>query len=249
MQVECAEISLLGGRDNNQDRVATKVFDPAALLVVSDGMGGHADGERAAEMAVSHLVQKFSQLAQAQPLLDPYGFLHLGLGQAHERVVQFGAGVDLEHRPRATAAMVVVQDDSAYLAHVGDSRIYHLRRGKILHRTRDHSHVELLLRGGLINADQAQNHPMRNFVESCLGGEDQLPEMTLAPRRALLTGDVLLLCTDGFWASLDETQLAAALSMRDAALDGALKELAEEAVRAAGNAGDNTSAVALRFQG
>ncbi|MFT3906805.1 MAG: serine/threonine-protein phosphatase [Steroidobacteraceae bacterium] len=247
MQVECAEISLLGGRENNQDRLTTRVTDQSALLVVSDGMGGHADGERAAEIAVTHLAQTFTRLAQ--PPLDPYGFLHVGLGQAHERIVQLGVSMELEHRPRATGAVCLVHGNSAYLAHVGDSRIYHLRRGKIIHRTRDHSHVELLLRSGLISAEQAQNHPMRNFVESCLGGEELLPEMTLAPRRALLPGDLLLLCTDGFWASLDESLLVATLSLRDQPLNGALRALAEAAVRTAGAAGDNTSAVALRYQG
>ena len=83
-------------------------------------------------------------------------------------------------RPRATCAVCLVQNGSAFWAHIGDSRIYLLRRGKVFKRTRDHSHVEFLLREGVITADQALTHPMRNFVECCLGGEPFLPEMTLA---------------------------------------------------------------------
>ena len=74
----------------------------------------------------------------------------------------------------------------------------------MLERTRDHSHVELLLREGLIGADQAHNHPMRNFVECCLGGEPLLPEMTLSRRASRCEpGDVLLVCTDGLWAGVE----------------------------------------------
>ena len=87
---------------------------------------------------------------------------------------------------------------------MGDSRVYHVRAGQVIERTRDHSHVELLVREGLISAGQMQTHPLRNFVESCLGGDSILPEMTLESARALLHGDVLLVCTDGFWAGLED---------------------------------------------
>ena len=92
-----------------------------------------------------------------------------------------GARLPLELRPRATCAVCLVQQSSAYWAHVGDSRVYHLRAGRVRERTRDHSHVELLVREGVISAGQMQNHPMRNFVESCLGGEAILPEMAHQP--------------------------------------------------------------------
>src|SRR5262249_4816007 len=137
------------------------------------------------------------------------GFLHLTLGRAHEEVVKIGLHLPLEQRPRATCAICLVQQSSAWWAHVGDSRVYHLRHGAVVTRTRDHSHVELLLREGLITADQAHTHPMRNFVECCLGGDPIMPDMSLSPRRGIQTGDVLLVCTDGLWGSLDDDVLAA----------------------------------------
>ena len=72
----------------------------------------------------------------------------------------------------------------------------------MLERTRDHSHVEVLLREGLITEAEVHGHPMRNYVECCLGGDSALPEMTISSRRKLKSGDVLLLCTDGLWANL-----------------------------------------------
>jgi len=245
LRVEYAELSLIGGRDSNQDRVSVAVAEEAALLIACDGMGGHADGERAAEIAQQTVVERFWQTAQ--PLLDPLGFLHLSLGAAHASVVGLSPRLPLEMRPRATCAVCIVQQNSAYWAHVGDSRVYHLRAGALRERTRDHSHVELLMREGVISAGQMQNHPMRNFVESCLGGEQILPEMALNPRRALLPDDLLLVCTDGFWANLDETEIAGAFTTLGLPLRDTLAALSAQAVLNAGGGSDNTSVAALRF--
>jgi serine/threonine protein phosphatase PrpC len=245
LRVEYAELSLQGGRDSNQDRVSVAVAEEAALLIACDGMGGHADGERAAEIAQQTVVERFWQTTQ--PLLDPLGFLHLALGAAHTSVVGLSPRLPLEMRPRATCAVCIVQQNSAYWAHVGDSRVYHLRAGRLRERTRDHSHVELLMREGVISAGQMQNHPMRNFVESCLGGEQILPEMALNPRRALLPDDLLLVCTDGFWANLDEKEIAGAFTTLGLPLGETLAALSAQAVLNAGGGSDNTSVAALRF--
>ena len=244
MRVEYAEISLLGGREENQDRVAAVVAEHAALLAVVDGMGGHADGARAAQVTQQVIVEAFWH--SPQPLIDPLGFLHLTLGRAHEEVVQLGAKLPLEQRPRATCAVCLIQRGASWWAHVGDSRLYHARRGTLVTRSRDHSHVELLLREGLISAEQATNHPMRNFVECCLGGDPILPDMSLSRRRPLQVDDVIMVCTDGLWGSMKDEEIAAALGTRGALRDE-LMELGKIAVQRAGAASDNTSAAALRW--
>ncbi len=245
LRVEYAEISLLGGREENQDRVTAAVGEHAAMLLVVDGMGGHAHGARAAEITQHVLVDAFTHALQ--PLFDPMGFLHMSLGRAHEEVVRLGMNLPIEHRPRATCAVCIVQQQASWWAHVGDSRLYHLRRGELVSRTRDHSHVELLLREGLITPDQAQMHPMRNFVECCLGGDPILPDMTLGRRRPLESGDVLLACTDGFWAGVRDAEIATELGAAGAPLRDTLVAFAERAVLRSGSASDNTSAAALRW--
>jgi serine/threonine protein phosphatase PrpC len=245
LRVEYAELSLKGGRETNQDRICVAVAEDAALMVACDGMGGHAEGERAAEIAQRMVIERFWH--SPQPLLDPLGFLHLSLGAAHVAVVTLGLPLPMELRPRATCALCLVQQGSAYWAHVGDSRVYHVRAGRIRERTRDHSHVELLVREGLINPGQMQNHPLRNFVESCLGGEPMLPEMAMSPRRPLLPGDLLLVCTDGFWGNLDETLIGSAFTAADQPLRDIIAMLSEQALLTAGPMGDNTSVAALRF--
>jgi PPM family protein phosphatase len=245
LRVEHAELSHRGARDSNQDRVGAEVMDEAALLVACDGMGGHEEGERAAVIALQVINQRFR--ATTQPLLDPLGFLHLALGAAHQQIVKIGAEIPLENRPRATIALCLVQLGSAYWAHVGDSRTYHLRRGRIVARTRDHSHVELLVREGVIGAEQAHNHPMRNFVESCLGGEVLLPEMDVSRRQPVESGDVLLVCTDGLWAGVSDEAIAAAFAHPETPLNEALAALCAQAVATSGATCDNTSAAALRY--
>jgi len=247
LQVEYADLSLLGGREENQDRVAVAVAEHSALLVVVDGMGGHAEGARAAEVTLKTLLEAFWHTPQ--PLFDPLGFLHLTLGRAHEEVVRIGLHLPLENRPRATCAVCLVQQGSAYWAHVGDSRIYLLRHGGVAARTRDHSHVELLLREGLITPDQAHNHPMRNYVECCLGGDPVLPDMTLGQRRALQRDDVLFVCTDGVWGCLRDTEIATALTMAGIPARDQLAALCRTAVAAAGPTSDNTSGAVLRWHG
>lgn len=246
MQIETADVSLIGHREENQDRVAIAAAEQAALLVVIDGMGGHAEGARAAETALSTLLEAFWQTAH--PVFDPLGFLHLAVGRAHEEVVKLGVGLSVEARPRATCAICLVQESAAYWAHVGDSRVYQLRQAQVLERTRDHSHVEVLLREGLITEAEVQGHPMRNYVECCLGGDAALPEMTISSRRRLKNNDVLLLCTDGLWANLKDQDFARFAQGGDKPLRDTLHALGEQAVEASAPYSDNTSAAALRWK-
>jgi serine/threonine protein phosphatase PrpC len=207
-------------------------------------MGGHAEGARAAELARRVLLSRFA--AVAHPLMDPLAFLHLTLGAAHTDMVAIGMHLPLEQRPRATGAVCLVQDGTAWWAHVGDSRIYHLRAGTVIARTRDHSHVELLVQEGLISSRQAQNHPMRNFVETCLGGDPMLPEMLIGRCMRVATGDTLLVCTDGFWSNLLDEDIAASL-YSGVPLKTALQAITEFSVRRAGAGADNSSVAALRM--
>jgi serine/threonine protein phosphatase PrpC len=238
---------LAGNRTENQDRVDIVANGDSLLMAVVDGMGGHAHGARAAEVTVSALKECFAEMSL--PIFDPQGFLTLALARAHDRVVKLGDGVALDHKPRATCAVCLIQDGGSYWAHVGDSRIYQLRRGKVLARTRDHSHVELLLREGLIAESEMRGHPMRNFVECCIGGDAPLPDMSVTARNKLEPGDVLLACTDGFWSGVDDHDVAQISSGDGDPVDRALRVLAERAVARNSPYSDNTSVTAARWLG
>ena len=244
MQFELFKASVTGHRSENQDRVEIVELKQSVLLIVVDGMGGHAEGARASEVTVQSIVERFRETGQ--PVLDPQGFLISALTTAHRKVVALGAGITVEQRPRATCAICLVQDRRAYCAHIGDSRIYQLRHGAIVFRTRDHSHVELLLSEGVINEDEIKNHPMRNFVECCLGGDEPLPDMSISACQTLEPGDVILLCSDGLWSGIEDEDLLNIVS-NEQSLQQELPKLAELAVFNNAPTSDNTSIAALRL--
>jgi serine/threonine protein phosphatase PrpC len=243
VQIEHAELSLIGDRSENQDRVLIVADDEATLMICVDGMGGHSNGAKAAEVASQTIAQAFTRVSK--PVFDPQGFLHLAIGRAHTNLVAMGVDQTMDQRPRATCAICLVQDDSAFWAHVGDSRIYLFRGPSVIERTRDHSHVELLLREGLISETEIADHPMRNFVECCLGGDPRLPGMSITGQKALAAGDMLLACTDGLWSGLGDEEIGQTLGSGNQLRDG-LNALGQKAVQACGPYADNTSAVAVR---
>ena len=99
-----------------------------------------------------------------------------------------------------------------------------------------------------ITEAEVQGHPMRNYVECCLGGDAALPEMTISTRRRLKGGDVLLLCTDGLWANLKDQDLVKFAQAPGKSLRDSLSELGAQAVEASAPYSDNTSAAALRWR-
>jgi serine/threonine protein phosphatase PrpC len=247
LRFEFADVSDIGHRDENQDRAAVAADEYAALLVVMDGMGGHAEGARAAEVGRQVLLDAFA--AEPHPVFDPLGFLHLVLGRAHEAVVAAGRHLPIDQRPRTTCAVCLVQEGAAWWAHLGDARIYHIRHGAVLRRTRDHSHVEQLLREGQIGEDDVNIHPMRNYVDCCLGGEPSQPEMSLSLRQPLQGDDVLLACSDGLWGGVREQDIGAFWKPGGPPLAEALSALVDRAIAGSAPHSDNATAAALRCCG
>ncbi|MDZ7645326.1 MAG: protein phosphatase 2C domain-containing protein [Woeseiaceae bacterium] len=247
MNVEFAKISVVGDRQDNQDRAAVVVADEAALLLVFDGMGGHSDGARAAETALKTVQDRFTRTTL--PLLDPQGFLYSALAEAHDAVVALGREVAVDFRPRATSAVCLVQEGGTWWCHIGDSRIYHVRDGQLVSRSRDHSHVEVLIQEGAITEQEAQDHPMRNFVECCLGGDAPVPDMSVTGKKPLAPGDVLLACSDGLWSGLSDTEIAGLATRAEHSISDNLKALSVAALTANSPYSDNTTGAALRWLG
>ena len=247
MQVEYAKVSALGDRQDNQDRAAVVVSEDAALLLVFDGMGGHSDGAMAAETGLKVVQDMF--MSEIQPIFDPQGFLYMALSRAHDEVVSLGTDLDVDFRPRATCAICLVQEGGAFWAHIGDSRIYLVRDGQVSTRSRDHSHVEVLIQEGAITEEEAQDHPMRNFVECCIGGDAPVPDMSITNRKVLEHGDVLLACSDGLWSGLSDHDMAAIAKPGDNNLVDNLKSLSMKALNVNSPYSDNTTGTALRWLG
>ena len=247
MQIEYTKVSAIGDREDNQDRAAVVASEGAALLLVFDGMGGHSDGAIAAETGIRVVQDLF--MAEKQPIFDPQGFLYMALSRAHDEVVSLGANINVDFRPRATCAICLVQEGLAFWAHVGDSRIYQVRNERVLTRSRDHSHVEVLIQEGAISEEEAQDHPMRNFVECCIGGDAPVPDMSVTGGKRLEPGDVLLVCSDGLWSGLGDDDMAQIGKPGKDNLVDNLKALSIKALRVNSPHSDNTTGTALRWLG
>lgn len=233
-----------GRRANNEDRLGYCYSRDALLMVVADGMGGHYYGEIAAQIAVQTLAGAFQREALPQ-LQDPFRFLQKAIGNAHSAIRDYSSEQRLNDSPRTTVIACIVQDNVAYWAHAGDSRLYLMRDGRVLARTRDHSRVQLLIDQGAISEAQAATHPERNRIWSCLGGE-QPPEIEFSRKTPLENGDVLVLCSDGVWGPLPGELMA--MSLKDANLMQAVPMLLSQAEVRAGTHADNLSMIAVRWE-
>lgn len=232
-----------GTRSTNQDRIAYCYSRSALFMAVADGMGGYPRGEVAAEIAVQFMAAAF--LREAVPsLADPIQFLRTVIRDAHHAIRSQSQQKRLAITPRTTCVVCIVQNGVAYWAHVGDSRLYHLRSGEIVHRTRDHSQVQQLVDTGRLREESVSSHPERNRIYSCLGGES-LPRISLSHGARLQEQDLLLLCSDGLWSPVSNRLITSALAAP--ALERCVPELMDLALMRAGSAADNLSAVAMRW--
>ncbi|MDQ2070194.1 PP2C family protein-serine/threonine phosphatase [Natronospira bacteriovora] len=246
MEIETADVSRTGHRQSNQDRLVLMVGDEAVMLGVADGMGGHADGALAAETAVLSWTASFK--SSGKLVRAPVKFLENAMHRAHRKVAELAEGTTIDKAPRTTGVLALISSGNVRWIHAGDSRAYLIRDGQIRRRSRDHSVVDELLTRGQIDDQEALAHPMRHLVDSCLGGPEGEPALRLRRRLTLRPGDVVLLCSDGFWGALDMDSAASRLGAA-ADLDACLEALAEEAERNAAPESDNITAVAMRWQG
>jgi serine/threonine protein phosphatase PrpC len=172
---------------------------------VADGLGGHAAGEFAAERAVAALLASLAAApalgrdALAQAFARAGAALH---DAQRERPAAFGC--------RTTAVVLAIEDGRALWAHVGDSRLYLLRGGRVQLHTRDHSVPQALVDAGALAQEEVRHHPDRNRVLRSIGGDEPVePAFAQAPV-ALEPGDAFLLCTDGFWELVPEAAMESA---------------------------------------
>lgn len=232
-----------GGRQYNQDRIGYSYSRDALLMVIADGMGGHLHGEVAAQITVELICDQFQK--RAKPVLPrPAQFLTDVMNLCHDAIFNYASSHRMDEVPRTTCVACVVQDGVAYWAHVGDSRLYLVRKDKVVARTRDHSKVRKLVDSGQITAEQARNHPEKNKIYSCLGGFYP-PEIESGGKVALADGDSLLLCTDGFWGEIAEQELIHFLGAFPVLF--AVPQMMDRAEVRAGREGDNLSVIAINW--
>jgi PPM family protein phosphatase len=231
-----------GGREINEDRLGYSYTREAVLLVLADGMGGHPEGEKAAELAVAVFNQRF--LAAAKPDLDDvHRFLVDALHAANRAILDYAVEHQMTDNPRTTLVAAVLQAGRLCTIHCGDSRLYWVRGGRVLARTRDHSYTE---KSELFAKKQLTQPALnRNVLFTCLGSP-AVPLFDVSQPAPLHQGDRLLLCSDGLWGVLADETIGAGLA------DGTIKEtvlrLTDWALDRGGKSGDNVSLLALDWE-
>ncbi|MFZ6748215.1 PP2C family protein-serine/threonine phosphatase [Undibacterium sp. Ren11W] len=245
MRFSVYQASNIGGRKVNQDRMGYSFTRDTILLLLADGMGGHILGEVAATVAMQTIGNLFQQHAHPM-IVRPERFLEDSFLAAHNEIHRYRTENNLPETPRTTIVACLIQNGHAYWAHCGDSRLYWMRNGQILLRTKDHSRLETLIAQGKVDPSERHTHPDRNKLFNCLGAPNA-PIVELSRRAALQAGDLILLCSDGLWSVLPDHVLAQRLS--EHTIVRAIPELIHSATDIAGKQSDNVTALAMMWEG
>lgn len=200
---DLALLSDLGtNRDNNEDSCGShEESENCVIFAVADGVGGYEGGEIASAQAIEVTLTAFRESPTAW---GPAKRLHRAVQRANIEIHNRALTVPELRRMATTLTAVVVNDSVLYAAHVGDCRIYHIRRGKVRQITKDHTVVQERVRMGLMSAARARNHPERSVLSRSLGHE-----LIVAVDRITLPlqeKDQILVCSDGLYNVIEDDE-------------------------------------------
>lgn len=227
--------------------------DRGYLFAVADGMGGHVGGQKASALAVQSLeafvldtFKWFFHLNDQREDGSPSIIAELksGIERIDQRVIEMAARRPELHGMGTTLTMAYLIGRELYVVHVGDSRAYLLRQGTLYRLTRDHTLVEEMKDRGLLSAEEAAGHKLRNVITNVVGGGREGVTVE-AHKLAVEPDDVLMLCTDGLHGAVDETTIATILQ-HETELSRACTRLIDEAKATGGR--DNITVVVTRLE-
>lgn len=197
----CTDVGMV--RSQNQDYYGAYEGKYGSLIIVADGMGGHEGGEAASRLTVEGVRDHFAGLpAEFTPRVELAQSLH----EANRRITAMAAETSELLDMGSTAVVLLLRDEQAYAAHIGDSRIYLVRKQQIYQLTKDHSLVQQMIDANMISAADARSHPQKNIITRALGANKKgEPEVSQAI--SIFQGDTFLLCTDGLLDYVIEAEM------------------------------------------
>lgn len=241
MKFSVFQVSRKGGREKNEDRMGYCYTSGAGLFLLADGMGGHPKGEVAAQLALQVISAIFQKEAKPQ-LPDVTAFLMSAAMAAHRQILRYAVEKGMLDSPRTTLVAAVLQEGTVTWLHCGDSRLYLVREGELLMRTRDHSFLE---QHQAAAGFKVPEHINRNILFTCLGSPTK-PVLDVTGPIALQQGDKLMLCSDGLWGSLSDADITYHLSLKP--VSESVPDLVEKALSKAGESSDNVTCIALDWE-
>jgi serine/threonine protein phosphatase PrpC len=182
-------------RKSNEDYLASeRIEDDEYLFVVADGMGGHRAGDVASRLGTQHFVRQYKKLRKKKnPIMEA---MNRSLEKANDVILSRASADPRKRGMGTTFSAVVISDFNAYIAHVGDSRIYLIRDEEILQLTTDHTFVGKMVEEGRITEDEARDHPQKNILYMSLGARKAF-EPEIKKHIDLREGDIFIICSDG----------------------------------------------------
>ena len=198
-------------RVDNEDSVGVFEVEDGLLAIVCDGLGGNKAGEVASKLTVETIYEVFKNMNQNDFLVR----IQNSITEANRTVLEKSSN-DVELNGMATTAEVLfLKGDNAYWGHVGDSRIYNLRNGKLKQLTKDHSLVQKLVDEGYLTLKEAENHPNKNIIMRALGDKNAV-DIDLSKLKISQKDDFkFFVCTDGVTAVLGDSDLQSLLKLKD----------------------------------
>ncbi|WP_210547386.1 PP2C family serine/threonine-protein phosphatase [Rhodoferax sp. PAMC 29310] len=242
MKFSVFQVSRKGGRQKNEDRMGYCYTRSSAIFLLADGMGGHPQGEVAAQLAIQTISSLFQR--EAQPVVeDVAAFLDSAALTAHRQILRYAVEKGMSDMPRTTVVVALVQEGTVTWMHCGDSRLYHVRQDELMSRTRDHSYREQQhMAPPMLKMSNSVN---RNVLFTCLGSPAS-PVIEIAGPFVLQQGDKVMLCSDGLWDGLSEDDIVYHLGHK--AVGESVPDLVEKALRVGGATSDNVTAIAFEWE-
>lgn len=227
MIIDSAKYTCPGGHEINEDSYLCR--GDKGIFIVADGLGGHSSGEKASQAAIEYLEQNCTGGYTSERITAL-------MEGANTQVLQYGDG------GKTTVAAAFVENGNFIYANAGDSRVYYFRDGKIMTQTKDHSVCQASVDMGMMGPDDIRGSEDRSRLLKVLGGEENLAIKKHYPPIKVQNGDAFLVCSDGFWDYVYETEMEADL-LKSASADVWLKYMLKRHILRAENKGDNYTAI------
>jgi len=242
-EIRVSVLSRAGGRERNEDACGYCAVEGLGCYVLADGAGGHGGGDVAARLAIETVLDGFTR----RPEVSVARVASL-LREANQSVMARQRADAAVYDMRSTLVLLLLDGPRRRAAwgHVGDSRLYLLRQGRVASVTRDQSLLQDMLDAGVLAAPQAAGAPHRAVLTGSLGSDDSFDPSVLEAALPLQPGDAFLLCSDGFWDWVDHAALEDALP-RVGQPDQWLCELERSFAPRLRPGSDNYSAIAVWF--
>jgi serine/threonine protein phosphatase PrpC len=245
VKLSWAQASEIGMRATNQDAMGAARNGELTCFVIADGTGGHHGGEVASRIVVDALLGAFG----AQPAFGASALISY-VGQSIAQVAKAKRSDQQFHDMSSTVAALLIDEQAACAvwAHLGDTRVYLFRAGRLLALTKDHSLTQQLIDAGYARADELRKHPQRHILLAAVGAEGETPVAASDHAFALAPGDALLACSDGLWEWVDEREMEQSLMATSRSEDwlASMCAKADAAIASTGRIRDNYSAYAIR---